>query len=302
MNQPSPSVGFTIVSYAVKVVITFVAVIFFLMLFGMLAHVHQLMVSAQAGLKNLPSLFLNKPAANTRNPSVHPFWPEFPHSVPGYFQTLVINGIQVMTEQWDCGSSPDDVLSYYREQMTARGWRDATEQAYKLQPELRGTTGDLQSKSYIDVYRQIMNSTVVLNRGDWTMRVSAEPSNNGFHQITVKIFAAATPSLDTLSQQLMATMGKDQAGQPLDVVQDSAGEHYHTVITTTGAATDAAMQQKLSELSALGWKEAIFLPKKMVPNGGFVWLIRGKQYGALSVSALQQGRGSSITFTEVTPH
>lgn len=301
MNQPGPSVGSAIVSYAGKILITFVAVIIFLMAFGLVSHVHQLLASAQAGLKDMQPVYLGKPAASTGNPSVHPFWPEFPHSGAGYFQTLVINGVQVMTEQWDCGNSPDEVLAYYREQMAARGWQDVTEKTYNLQPESRGTADDQQSKNFVNTYREVISSILVLTRGDWSLRVSTEHSDKGFHQITVKLYAAATPSLEALSQQMTAAMDSKQ-GQPLDVAQDSATEHYHTTITTENLSADAAFQEKISELSALGWKPAIYLPKKQTPYGYFGWVVRGKQYGAVSVSVLRQGHGCSVTFTEVTPN
>ncbi len=51
------------------------------------------------------------------------------------FNSSLINGIQVISEEWDCGLSADDILSYYREQMTARGWEDTTKQTYGFQPE-----------------------------------------------------------------------------------------------------------------------------------------------------------------------
>lgn len=302
MNQPAPSVGLTVAGYAGRVLVTLLAVFIFLIAFGLVEHAHQSLVSAQAGLKNLPSVYLNKPAANLGRPSVQPLWPEFPHSDPGNFQTLVVNGIQVMTERWDCGNSPDEVLSYYCEQMAARGWQDVTEKTYNLQPESQGTAASLQKKDFVNAYRQIMSSTLVLSRGDWSMRVTTEPSKNGFHQITVKLFAAATPEMKALSRQMISSLDYKRGGQPLDVVQDGATEHYHTTIATENESAEAAFQEKYSALSALGWKPVIFLPKKQTANGYFVWLVRGKQYGALAVSVLAQGQGSSVTFTEVTPN
>lgn len=65
-------------------------------------------------------------------------------------------------------------------------------------------------------------------------------------------------------------------------------------------SADKAFAEKLKEVEAQGWRPVMFLPKEKTPNGFFAWLVRGRQYAGLSVNALPQGKGSSVTLTEVT--
>src|SRR5665213_3018256 len=222
----------------------------------MVMNAEKLLLDSQKGLQNLPAIYVGKPVESRLGvPSVHPFWPEFTHSDAGAFQSSVINGVQVMTEEWNCSASSDAVLSYYRDQMTARGWQDATEPA------------------------------------------------KDFGQITVKFYAAATPSIENFFQQTVSSALVNQGpdGQPMNVVQDNGSEHYHTTIATKNASPDQAFQSALADLGTKGWRPVMFLPKQKTRPGFFAWLVRGKQYAALSVSAAPQGGGSSVTFTEVTP-
>jgi hypothetical protein len=304
VNRRITNVGLTVVNYAGKLVLTLLVGLFFLVGLGLVTHFHQLLMASQAGLKNPPPVYLGKPAAtNTGDPSVHPFWPEFPHRDPGFFQSLVINGIQVMTEEWDCDNSPDDVLSYYQNQMSARGWRNVTEQTYNLQPELRGTASSLQNENYIKIYRQVMDSTLVLNHDDWSLRISTEPSKKGLGRITVKFYAAATPSLGNFFQQMeSSTEGNGPQSGGMDVLQQNGGDRYHTTILMKKEPPSQAFQEALADHESQGWKPVILLPKKQMHSGYFVWLSRGAQYAALTTAALPQGQGSSVTFVEVTPH
>jgi hypothetical protein len=302
VNQQGSNVGVTVVSYTGKLVLTLLVSVVFLAAFGLVSHVHHLLVSQQESFKNMPPIYVGKPVPNGGNPSVHPFWPEFPHTDPGYFQTLVVNGIRVMTEEWDCENSPGEILSYYRDQMTARGWQDITEQAYNLQPNSQSTAVNLQSEKYIAVYRQIMDSTLVFSHDGWSLRVSTAPSQKNIGKMTVKFFAAMTPYTGSSFPQTPFDLGNKQSDKPLDILQDSATEHYHTTIATKNEPVDTAFQEKFAELSSQGWQTVISLPKKQTPFGYFIWLVRGKQYAALSVAAMPQGQGTTVTFTEVTPN
>ncbi len=138
--------------------------------------VHKQLLDTDAGLKNLAPLHVSPPATTLASKvSVQPFWPEFPHDTAGTVQSSLINGIQVISEEWDCGASADDILSYYREQMTARGWEDTTKQTYGFQPEMHSSLDDYENQQFIDKYRRVVDSTLMLNRGDWSLRVSWGP-------------------------------------------------------------------------------------------------------------------------------
>lgn len=297
-----PHTGREVFGLAGRLLLSLMVLAGFLLALSLVINVHKFLLASEAGLKNPPRLYVGKPAVAAGNPSVRPLWPEFPHSDPGNFQSAVINGVQVMTEQWQCGNTPEEILSYYREQMTARGWQDTTEKAYSLQPELGAGTNGVEDERYVSNYRKIMNSTLVFNRGDWSLHISTEPSSEGFRQTAVQFYAASTPFIGSLFQRMTSAAMENKNGRSLDVLQDSSSEHYHTTITTKNEPVPQALQETLVALGAKGWKP-VYIPKQEAAKGSsFVWLGRGRQYAALSITALPHGMGTSITLTEVTPH
>jgi hypothetical protein len=119
----------------------------------------------------------------------------------------------------------------------------------------------------------------------------------------VKFFAAATPSVENffLGMSSGVVANKEGDGRPLDVRQENGSEHYHTTIAAKNETPAQAFQAALAKYGALGWRPVMMLPKEKTPSGYFAWLVRGKQYAALSVNISPQGKSSSVTFTEVTP-
>jgi hypothetical protein len=300
VKQFVPSIGTGVLGFTAKLFISLVAVAGFLMALNMVIKAHKLLLGAQEGIDARPAVSASRPAAaKAADSSVAPLWPEFTHNGSPNLQTATINGARVITEQWDCGNSSDEVLSYYHDQMTARGWQDTTEQAYSIQPELRPDS--LDDPKFIDNYRRTKNSNLMFSRGDWTLHISAEPAKTGFQQTTVKFYAAQTSSFVNLAQSTAAAVIKSTVPQePLDVVQKSAKEDYHTVITTKNEPPKLAFQDALEDEVRKGWKPVYFFPAKQ-PSSYFVWLMKGGQYSALSVELTRQG-ASSVTLVEVTPH
>ncbi|HSY43392.1 MAG TPA: hypothetical protein VK811_05735 [Candidatus Acidoferrum sp.] len=299
MKRLFPFVSLGILDYPVRLLLTLISVMVLLLALNLVMKFHKLLLDSQTP----PPPSIGQPAAVAAgDPSVHPFWPEFPHNGTGNFHSSVINGVQVMAEDWNCGASADDVLSYYREQMAARGWEDTTKQTYSLNPELRTTPGNLENDDYINSYRSIMDSTVVFNRDNWSLRISTEPAR-GFQQINVKFYAVAMPSVVDFFHQMASPLMPNQgpSGKPMDVVQRSGNDLYHTTMTAENEPPAQAFQDAVTDLASKGWKPRAMLPKKQTPNGYFIWLTKGKQYAALSVTVMPDGK-SSVTITEVTPH
>jgi hypothetical protein len=306
VKRPVSTVVLGILNYTGRLLATLTAVVVFLLALGLVIKAHRLLLASQKGLNNPPPILVGNPAAAPAgNPAAHPFWPEFPRSDAGTFQSAVINGIQIMTEEWQCSNPPNDVLAYYRDQMTARGWQDVTEKTYNLQPELREgelAQGQPQDQTYINDYKKNMESKLALQHGQWSMNISTEPGKLGFGLTDVKIYAAATPFIKDFFMNMAASVEPRAGGavHPLDAVQDNGSEHYHTTIVAVNESADKAFAEKLKEVEAQGWRPVMFLPKEKTPNGFFAWLVRGRQYAGLSVNALPQGKGSSVTLTEVT--
>jgi hypothetical protein len=303
VKQPTSTTVSIFSNFAGKLLLTVLAIFAFLCVLVLLIKIHAAFLASQGQLRN-QSLYVGNnihPAAS--DPAVHPFWPEFPRNSAGNIQSMVINGVQIITEDWKSSASALDILSYYREQMIARGWRDTTEETYKLQPESLEAANKEQNELVIKKYRDVMDSNLLLKRGEWSLNIAAEPSKKEVGQTTVTILAAATPSIKDLFWGMESTLAKKtgQLNQPLDVVQRSGGDRYHTTIVAKSETPAQAFQEALVNLGAQGWQPVIFLSRKQTQSGNFAWLVRGKEYAALSVKALPQGRSSLVTLTEVMP-
>ena len=289
--------------YAGRLLLTVLTLFVFLWVLVFIVKIHAAFLASQAKLHNQSVYVGNNNPPAPSDSAVHPFWPEFPRSGAENAQSAVINGVQIITESWESSASALVILSYYREQMAARGWRDVTEETYGLKPESSEAANNTQDERYVSTYRKVMDANLVVTSGEWSMHISAEPDKINPREIAVKIFAAATPSMKDYVDGMASTFAKNsgQPNQPLDAVQQSGKERYHTTITAKNEPPMQAFQETLVNLKAQGWQPVMYLPKQQTRLGIFAWLLRGKQYAALSVSVLPRDGGSSVTFTEVTP-
>ena len=109
MKPSSASIWPGALNYAGRVAFSLVVIAMLLAALNLVFVVHKRLLDTDAGLKNLPPLNVSRPAnATAGNAAARPFWPEFPHDTVGNVQSSVLNGIQVITEEWDCGASADD--------------------------------------------------------------------------------------------------------------------------------------------------------------------------------------------------
>ena len=231
------------------------------------------------------------------------FWPHFPGSPSGSPHRITINGVDTLGENWPTTASAEDVIAFYREQMLARGWQDKTEEYYNLQPEFHGDgMGDngLQNTEYITRYRFYMDSSLILNRNGWSLQFIAVPVEKGIHQTNVRIFAAATPSIKDFSESF--GMGDlNPAGGGIDAVENSRGQRWHTRIITKNEEPLQVFNAMLKEYRDNNWRALVYNPSPQKQSGYVAWLVKGQSYAGFAVKAIPQGKGSTVTLTEVTP-
>ena len=237
------------------------------------------------------------------------YWPQFPGSSRSSVQQVSINGVQMTSQAWETTVPAKDVIAFYREQMTARGWEDVTEENFKLKPELRDpgiSENSLQGEHYLKIYGDTIDSNLVLRRGNCSIQVMAAPNEEGkLAQTTVRISAATTPSINdfvtSLSPDSAAGSDAISSGKPLEMEQTSAGQRYHTSIAFKDEEPGRIFNEILKEYQDKNWHCLTFPSVQAGQPGYFASLVKGQSYGYLSVKASSGGKGSSVTFTEVTP-
>jgi len=266
-----------------------------LLLFGVLLAVLSVVVRVHTRYlasrnETRQPVILGQPRPATSSP-VEVFWPAFLRSSPRNARQCVMNGISVLNEDWQCPSTSLDVLDYYRSQMTARGWQDVTEETYGLSPEL--TAGKVQDAKYVENYRKVTSTNLVLRRHSWTMHVIAEPLPGPMPQTVVKVVAAETASI--------ADLALPQTERQLDVVERKGNEQYHTTLQHSPSPLDEAFQQALADQQARGWQLMLSVPARPGQTQRFAWLAKGSQYAALVARPSPDQQGSAVLLTEVTP-
>jgi hypothetical protein len=150
---------------------------------------------------------------------------------------------------------------------------------------------------YADNYRKIMNTTLVLTSGQWTIHILAAASQ-ARPENRVAIYAVQASSLKDFSDSLQATFAPN-AARPLEALQHSGGQLYRTTMSAKDQPATQAFHQELRALEAEGWHSLIQLPNQGGRPGEFAWLAKGQTYMILSASPMGQGR-CSVSRTEVT--
>ena len=236
-------------------------------------------------------------------------WPQYP--VHGSIAThdFIINGVPITIEEWESSSPPKNILDYYETQLMARGWRDGMKelrsQAEELAVQLQNG-GDETAKFASLLLQGVQpdgNLSLELQRPGWSMSIVVEPSGKSINQSRVTIMAAPVSSLRDLSAAIAAASKPPSFGndtKPLDIVRKSNGERYHTTISFKRQDSGQALKDSIAELHSEDWNLSLS-PFRQGRSDYFAWLVKGNQYATLSVKALPQGQGSSVTLSEVTP-
>ena len=284
-------------SWVGKLVLTILAVAVLLTSLKLAIVAHAMLASSRS---QPPPLYLSSaPHPEAKSDSIPLPWPEFPHSSPSRVRTSIINGVRTITDGWTTGAPAGNVLAYYRDQMIARGWRDVTEETYSVQPESHRGLDDADAEVFAAKYRKIIESTLVLTSGQWTMHIVAVPSRQRLENL-VEIYAVAAPSLKHFTDSLQTTLASN-ASQPLEVLRNGNGQLYRTTVISRDQTTAESFRQELMALQAQGWRSLILLPAQGRHPGQFAWLVKGEAYMALSVSPLPGSDRCSVMLTQVTP-
>jgi hypothetical protein len=275
----------------------------FLLVFVIMGMAYRALTDSENMLQGQSTYVPHASRAAPSDPIPHPFWPGFPGDTGVTSDSLVLNGVAMVNEEREAGCSTTELLAYYRDRMTGLGWQDVTEDFYGLRSPLSGRSGAGGSNEYDDRYRRIMDSNLVLTGQGWSIHFRAEPVSFFGTRSKLRIMAAATTELKDFLLGMAAIMVGDVAPKSaqLEAVQRGGGQAIRTTISKRSEDVEVAFEGALSTTSAEGWHSAMFLPGKTSRSGYFVWLVRGKEFGALSVRPRDSGHGSIVTLVVVSP-
>lgn len=224
-------------------------------------------------------------------------FPRFPGAIRSEApHEMRFNGLRTLTDQWETTAGSVRVISYYRKQMLARGWRDVTEDLYAVSPEIRSRAygeDSLQDSDFTLNYLDTVNTKLALRRGFWMLNLVCERHPGGLGRTVVRVVA----SEGAAGNPADVPFGK---AQPLEAVEESGGNQYRTTIKKASGSLGSVALEKLEELKGSGWNTVFSSDPKRARGSYFCILTKGSQYGALAVHASSNGADSTITFTEVS--
>jgi hypothetical protein len=236
------------------------------------------------------------------------FWPQFPGADGSRLDRMTINGVETIGQEWQTSASPSDVIEYYREQMVARGWQDATEAATNLQPEQRGPgTGvfGVQNSKFVSDYIQITGTSLVLTRGNWSLQVDVVPSETGIRQSDVRMLAAATPDLETFLLSIGESAFDPEPLRPgtgtVDTVVERNGQRCHSILAVRNDDPGRVFADMVQSYRDRSWSCVQTFPANGERDSYFALLTHGRSYAALSVRPLAEGSKAAIAVTEMSP-
>lgn len=291
-----------LIDLGLRLVLTVVALYALVLVFQFLR------VRAEAQARSIPAPHIQDRAGLSGQSRADPrMWPRFPGSTPSRPHTMTIEGITVTTENWESTASAVEIVDYFRRQMTARGWLDVTEESFGIAPERRRLAGgdkSLQDPEYVELYRDTIESRLVMTRGDWSFRMDIEPGSVQWNR-AARITGASTPRIEQFSEEVVAAMSGDGAGADSEgsvTASEQIGSSlFDTTITRDPREPAGAFAVRLTELQRDNWR-AMFVSsgRGRGTSEHFALLERDGKHGYLIVSPLAEGTGASVLFTQVT--
>jgi hypothetical protein len=253
---------------------------------------------AHSGEALAAGVFTGEPLSPKRETRT-PLWPAYVRNERSNVTFSRLNGVPVMAESWQTHADATDIIAFYRGQMSARGWTDVTEQALGLRSGTRKPGEDnalLQDENYLKHYREIVDSRLVMMRGEWSMTVSAEALPDG--RTAARIVAAAAPSMEQFAAELSHSLDGRGETRPLEHVESFGGHRYKTTMIMKNMSPARAFEESMAEFRSQNWHPVNVLGGKL-DSGKFGWLVKDGAYGALAVVPAARA-AACVTFTEIS--
>jgi hypothetical protein len=254
---------------------------------------------------NPDPLLLQHPAPADPLPRAAVPWPRFPLRSEQYSHECMLNGVRLLTEEWEGAGRPQDVLDFYRGQMQARGWVDETEEALGLSSAMLASTANkrfLEDPEFLKGYRDSMGSNLILRQGEWSMHVTVRASRVEADQVAVQIAAARVPSMSrfaaTAMEAFQGTAPLRRTRGALEYEETRGGQRYRTVLATRPGSPETVFRDALAELEGQHWQVLIRSSGEQ-QSRRFAWLVRDQAHVALCVTPAPGGNGVSLARTEV---
>jgi hypothetical protein len=217
--------------------------------------------------------------------------PLFPGAQEPEFGEMEFNGRPFARCDYDVSASPRDVLSFYRDQLAVRGWKDITEDFIRQSSVVQDGEGvgflDFQNEQFLRFYDHMMNTQATFSRDGGHVQIAVEPGELPW-MTRVGVMYVQYGSPEQLSSDLLNTLtggGRDQpdAG-PATFAQNLGDQRAETTILTSRLPPGDYRDDLLLHYRETGWTD-LAPPSPVGANTPLTGsLIKGDQMVFLNVT------------------
>lgn len=122
--------------------------------------------------------------------------PRFPAYEKSAWHRMEVNNVTMYTGSMNVRGEPQEIVDYYIDQMSARGWHDVTEEFYNIDPYEESCSASKiveQDPKALSRYERIRSHQAVLRRGGKSIMVHVRPRAKKRHKVDLTV--AGTPDL-----------------------------------------------------------------------------------------------------------
>jgi hypothetical protein len=217
--------------------------------------------------------------------------PRFPAYEKSAWHRTVVNGVTMHTGSMSVRGEPQDIVDYYIEHMSARGWHDVTEEFFNIDPYDESCSSSKiveQNPKAIARYEKLRSHEAVLRRGGKSIIVHVTAREKKSH--TVDLTLAETPDLkrfwkrttDVYDHAIQQKMTKKWMRVVDGCADCRGGAVANFMVSADSPATLSA--QILARLEREGWsRNPLFSHLENVGTGGYL-LTRGPHMAMVSTT------------------
>ena len=234
-------------------------------------------------------------------------WPKYPGASRVSANAMEWNDVPVLNEELVVRGSNTEIFSFYRRAMLARGWRDNTEQQFRMPAATYArATGSrmMQNEAFLRQYDEMRSNYLSLRRGDASILIQIQAASRPWkRRVTLKYME--TGSVNDFAYALERAMRqRGRPGQPMLTTSEQIGPDRHsTRFYISRQSATFFFEAMLARLESEGWaqNETLRRSKQLgsARGGRQAYLFRENDFAILMVQPSEDRSGSQAVVTQI---
>ena len=231
-------------------------------------------------------------------------YPAFPSRRRVQSNPMKMNGVMVSSEKFETTSSPQAILDFYIDQMTARGWRDVTAEQHgrtsKSMMTLESLGAASQQQTTMGILDSVSNSELILQSARHMMHVKTKRGKSAWLTEAV-IVVSKTNSPEEMAGLLNAGIREKLPRKGnmrfMDVTEYGSKNTYRTQQFVSHDEPEDVFTEMMEELKEEGWVAAAPIMSVGGEEEYFGTFTKEQHYAVLSVSEYKEIKGAMASLS-----